>query len=699
MMELSQKQLEAVHSIQFPTLVIAVPGAGKTRVIVEKFLYLIDLGFSPERLVAITYTNKAANEMLERLKIKISKNTTNPYISTIHSFALRLMIENKSLFGFKNGSTVIDEDDSKEIISDIISDKNCGLISVDQAYKYIILAKETYKEDIIFYCYNEAHPLLNRKDNGKSDFLLKYDEKLKLMLLIFSEYQKFLYRSSLFDYADLILYPLLTMILNEQVKEKIRSQFDYILVDEYQDVNNLQNKFLMYLSNGANITAVGDEDQSIYGFRGASIEPIMNFEKNFANAKIIYMDENYRSKIKIIDYANRVISKNINRREKQVKPIKQEEGEVELAVFNYESSMINYIINEIEKLNLKGVAYENMAILVRASWLLIKIQYKFIEKNIPFKMLRGVNFFERKEIKNAIYYITFKLNQDNEFLLKKVCNYPKKGIGSKTIEKILVEKEKSSKTLFEILSNYDNDKVKDFARFLNKLFNQKSIVKFLGLLLEEGGFLEEWKKEGEEEYLERKENYELLINIAQKLEEEHLQKTNNSEDLFQFFISKVVPFFKDEDENKGVILGTLHSAKGLEFNVVFLPYVSETILPYKRQGREANEEEERRLLYVGMTRAKDYLYFLHSKNIELRSNALDISCLLNPVLSNFVVEEKFETQFQKGDYIGTDEYGYGKVVDVKQLKSGKIVYVVENEDGIMQFIDGIHKIKKRDIDF
>lgn len=694
-MELNAKQLEAVQSIQFPTLVIAVPGAGKTRVIVEKYLYLHSLGFSPERIVAITFTNKAANEMSERLKSKISRFIDHPYISTIHSFALRLMVENHNLFGFKKGSTVIDEEDSKQIIDEIVS-REKYFISSEQAYGFINYVKETYQKDIIFYCYKDAHHLLNKEFKAKSSFLDEFNDIDKLKISTFCKYQKYLYESNLFDYADLILYPLLTMVLNPEIKEKIRTHFDYILVDEYQDVNNLQNNFLINLSNGANITAVGDEDQSIYGFRGASIEPIMNFEKNFKNAKIIYMDQNYRSKKKIIECANQVIAQNNIRRNKKTKPIRDEEGDVELTSFESESQMVDYIVDKIEYLNKKNVPYDNIAILVRAAWLLLKIQNKFLEKYIPYKMLRGVNFFERKEIKNAIYYVTFKLNQDNEFLLKKICNYPKKGIGPKTVEKIIEQRKDSSKTLFETALDFNNDKVKEFFKFLNKLFGIKSIVKFLELLLTEGGFLEEWQKEKEEEFLERKENFDLLISIAKKIEEENAEK---NEDIFQSFISRVIPFFKNENEDNGVILGTLHSAKGLEFNAVFLPYVSETILPYVRYNKTSNIEEERRLLYVGMTRAKDYLYITHSKSIELRSSELEMSEFLDPIISEFLVEKKIETKYKIGDYIGTKEYGYGRVTNIKFLRTGKIVYIVENENGIMQFIEGIHEIIKKESDY
>ncbi|MFN3412212.1 MAG: UvrD-helicase domain-containing protein, partial [Exilispira sp.] len=262
--------------------------------------------------VAITFTNKAANEMLQRLKAEIPEFDANPYISTIHSFALRLMVENRELFSFKKGSTVIDEDDSKEIITQIIDKNNLDFISVNEAVNFINYSKENFQKDIIFYCYKDAHHILLNDEKlipykkeviEINNIRYKYfnEEYLNELLTLFSEYQKYLYESCLFDYADLILYPLLTMSLSIEVREKIRNFFDYILVDEYQDINNLQNQFLIMISNGANITAVGDEDQSIYGFRGASIEPIMNFENNFRNAKIIYMDQNYRSKIKIIN--------------------------------------------------------------------------------------------------------------------------------------------------------------------------------------------------------------------------------------------------------------------------------------------------------------------------------------------------------------------------------------------------------------
>lgn len=708
-MDLNSKQIQAVKSIQFPTLVIAVPGAGKTKVIVEKYLYLYRLGFSIERLVAITFTNKAANEMLLRLKAEIPKFNTNPYISTVHSFALRLMVENKELFGFKKGSTVIDESDSKEILTQIISDNNLDFISIDEATKFIEYSKETFQKDVIFYCYKKAHHILlndqkliqYKKENIKviDEFGYKYfdDEYLNGLLTIFSKYQKYLYKSSLFDYADLILYPLLTMILSIEVREKIRNFFDYILVDEYQDINNLQNQFLIMISNGANITAVGDEDQSIYGFRGASIEPIMNFENNFKNAKIIYMEQNYRSKIKIINCANSLIISNKNRRNKTVKPIKDESGEVELRIFRDESSMIEFIKSRIIYLNSLNIPLNEIAILVRASWLHIKIQNKLIEDSIPYQILRGTNFFERKEIKYALYYISFKLNKDNEFLFIKICNYPKRGIGPKTIEKITKIKDEKNIDFIVASSFIENSKVIEFGKFLNKLIKQDDIVEFFNMLLSEGGFEKEWKNEGEDIYFERKENFELLIKIAQNLQKEN---KNENIDIFQLFLSKVIPFYKDNEDKNGVILGTLHSSKGLEFEAVFLPYVSDTILPYKRYQQEADEEEERRLLYVGMTRAKSYLYLLHPSTIDIRGQELAFSRLATQLVPDYLIEDQYQNnEFNIGEYIESKGYGYGKIIGKKRLRNGKILYIVETENGTMQFIDGMHELRKKIFDY
>ncbi len=696
MIELSKRQLEAVQSIQYPTLVVAVPGAGKTRVIVEKYLYLYSLGFSLERLVAITYTNKAADEMLDRLKSKISKFIDNPYISTIHSFALRLMIENKDLFNFRKGSTIIDPDDSKEIIEDIIVKNNLNLINVEETYKFINNSKETFDQDIILFCYDDAHQLLiDNHDIKKIKLNNHKDIKFNLKIKAFKLYQQYLFKSNIYDYSDLIIYPLLTLKYNKKTKEIINMMFDYILVDEYQDINNLQNQFLILISNGANITAVGDEDQSIYGFRGASIEPILNFEYNFPNAKIIYLYENYRSKKKIIDCANLVISKNTKRRDKKTIAVNEEEGKVELRFFETEYQMVDYIIYILQNLIKNGIDLENIAILVRAAWLLIKIQKRLMETGIPYNMLRGINFFERKEIKYAIFYVSFKLNLNSEFLLKKISSYPKRGIGSKTLEKIIEKKEKNNKDFLEILLDFENDKVKSFGNFLLKLFNISNLSNFLVTLRDEGGFIEEWEKEGEDIYLDRKENYDILINLASKIEDEYKDKT---EDVFQVFLSKVIPYSKENQPN-GVILGTLHSAKGLEFEAVILPYVSETILPYKRYNEEANIEEERRLLYVGMTRAKEFLYIFHSNSIEFREANLGFSILIEPLIKDYLKEDKVNnSRFSIGDYIESD-IGVGKIIDIKKLRNGKFVYIIENSDGIMQLIEGIHKITKKDYDY
>ncbi|MFN3412211.1 MAG: 3'-5' exonuclease [Exilispira sp.] len=392
-----------------------------------------------------------------------------------------------------------------------------------------------------------------------------------------------------------------------------------------------------------------------------------------------------------------MIISNKNRRNKTVKPIKDESGEAELRIFQDESTMIDFIKSKIIYLNSLNIPLKEIAILVRASWLLIKLQNKLIENSIPYQMLRGTNFFERKEIKYTLYYISFKLNKDNEFLFKKICNYPKKGIGPKTIEKIIKIRDENNIDFIDASCFLENSKVIEFGKFLKKLIKEDDIVEFCNILLNEGGFEEEWKDEGEDLYFERKENFELLIKIAQNLQNEN---KNENIDIFQLFLSKVIPFYRENEDKNGVVLGTLHSSKGLEFEAVFLPYVSDTILPYKRYQQEADEEEERRLLYVGMTRAKSYLYLLHPSTIDIRGQKLAFSRLATQLIQDYLVKDEYQNnEFNIGEYIESKGYGSGKIIAKKRLRNGKILYIVETEDGTMQFIDGIHELRKKIFDY
>ncbi len=727
MIELNEKQKSAVQSIEFPTLVVAVPGAGKTRVIVEKYAYLNSLGFPMERLVAITYTNKAANEMIQRIKARIPDCINNPYISTIHSFALRLMAENKKLFNFREDSTIIDEEESIQIILDIVerlkkevkkdssNDKNNFYddddfnIWANYLFEKISAAKQLYVEELILNVFSKAHhTLIENYSDTNFSLEQKYKEKVEdkffleykhytmysYELKIFQEYQQYLYKNSLFDFNDLILYPYLTMKFDENVRNKIKSRFDYFLVDEFQDIDNLQNNFLLILSNGANITAVGDEDQAIYGFRFASIEPIMKFEKNFKNAKIIYMNRNYRSSKEIIKASNEVIYFNENRRNKRVEMVKTTKGHVEIKVFELEKEMVEYIVDVIKFLNDNFlVSLDNIAILVRAAFLLIAIQKKLIEKNIPFNIRRGANFFNRSEIKYTVYYLAFIKNLNNEFYFKKIVSYPKRWISKKTTEEIIKIKSTSDKNYLNILLEHNNKGAKEFGEILTKLSNCKTLTDFFSLLLNECKFIEEWGKKDVEEFDEIQQNFEFLTKIAKDLEDEYNQK---ADEIFQIFLSRVLPFFENENNLKGVVLGTLHSAKGLEFDAVILPYVSETFLPFERKHRYTDIEEERRLLYVGMTRAKDFLYIFHANYFRNKTNyELSPSEFIKPLFHDYLNKQSLVySRFKVGEEIECKPYGHGKIINISKLNNGKLAYTVENSEGVMTFVEGLHDIIK-----
>ncbi|MCX8058123.1 MAG: ATP-dependent helicase [Spirochaetes bacterium] len=601
---LTKIQDYAVKLIGKPILVIASAGSGKTRIIVEKIKYLLDNGYNKNKLVALTFTNKAADEIIKR--ITKEENQIFPYFSTFHSFCLKIMKEHPELFNINPDFTVIDDDDQEEIIKDLTS-------------KIKINNKNNYLNDEI-YSINYLIDKINFIKLDKIDFnkekivykKLKF-EKDNYVKTIFYEYENFLRKNNLFDFQDLLIFSLKGLI-NNNTSNFFKLKFEYILVDEYQDTNWIQKEILKNIYNGNNLLAVGDEDQAIYSFRGGDVNNILNFEVDFPNSEIIFMTENFRSGKNIINFANFIISQNKNRRKKELKNALNKEGEVNLVNTNtnYDDSYaIVFIIKNLINQNYK---LSDIAILYRANFQSGLIEKALLEENISYIIYGAISFFKRKEVKIAFDFIAFILNQSSIYLFSKLININRIGIGPKKIEDFIHFAKKEGFVQDNSIVNYliKYKKNSEFVNFGEKIIDliqyYNSPVEFL-IKLKDIFKLDEYFikiSKDEKEIEERKENYETLIKIA--LEFKNKLKSSTIKDFYEKFV--LYSREKNSNDFNGVKLMTIHLAKGLEFPIVIISGATNGLLPLIRLKdiENADIEEERRLFYVASTRAKDILY-------------------------------------------------------------------------------------------
>lgn len=642
--ELTSTQEYAVKLMGFPILIVASAGSGKTRVIVEKIKYLLNLGIQKNRIVALTFTNKAADEIVKRIS-KTEKDFF-PYFGTFHSFCLKILKENYSIFNINPNFSIIDDDDQFEIIKELYKKyiennkikKNYSLESIVEKINFIKLDKIEFDNNKIIY----------KKLNFENEKIIKE---------IFLEYEKVLRENNFFDFQDLLLFTL-RGLKNENNHNIIKNYFDYILVDEYQDTNWIQKEILKYIYNGSNLLAVGDEDQAIYSFRGGDVNNILNFEKDFPNAKIIFMTENFRSGKNIINFANFIISKNKFRREKRLTSALNFDGEVCIWNLRSEEEEQAAIVSIIKKLINIGYKLNDIAILFRANWQSGIIEKALMDENIKYTLYGAISFFKRKEIKIAFDFISFILNPSSHYLLAKLINLNRIGIGEKKIGEFInfafYNGYKNSDSLIPYLLIYEKNKeFKSFGEKIKILYEYfDSPVNFLIKLKEIFNLYETFKKIQYDSISpeEREENYEQLIFIAEEFSKKLPKAT--IKDFYEKFI--LYSREKIEKDNDTVKLMTIHLAKGLEFPVIIITDVINGILPYIRLKdiNGTNIEEERRLFYVASTRAKEKLFILtYAQYSDLNNFAYTIKInneIENPELIKYLENFKAPSLFLEG---------------------------------------------------
>ena len=605
---LNDKQKEAVLATDGPCLVIAGAGSGKTKVLTHKIAYDIESGIKPWNILAITFTNKAANEMKERIEKLIGDAAKDLWMGTFHSICVRILRRYIDRIGYKTDFVIFDTSDQKTLIKECL--------------------KTLKVDDKIF----TDRGVLSEISNGKNEMLepkaygVKYagDFRKKTIAEIYELYQRRLRENNAIDFDDIINFTIKILSENPDVLDYYTEKFKYILVDEYQDTNKAQFTLVSLLaSKYGNLTVVGDSDQGIYSFRGADISNILNFERDFPGTRIIKLEQNYRCTGNILKAANAVIKHNENKYDKKLWT-ENEEGHLPCIYCGEdEYDEGRYIVEQINHLKTEEY-YKNsdFTILYRMNAQSRAIEDILMREGIPYKVIGGLKFYERKEIKDIIAYLRLIHNSADNLSLKRIINEPKRGIGKTSIEQIQEISDKTGNSMYEIIRNaqeygltrvYSNSR--DFIEQIEYLKSKKDELKISDLIketLNKTGYTKALENENSVEAETRIENLEEFLTVAIEFEEESADNTL-AEFLENITLSSDIDGMEDQDNS--ITLMTLHSAKGLEFPVVFLVGMEEGIFPgYKSIGEPQALEEERRLFYVGITRAKQYLYLTCAKH-------------------------------------------------------------------------------------
>ena len=605
---LNDKQKEAVLATEGPCLVIAGAGSGKTKVLTHKIAYDIANGVKPWNILAITFTNKAANEMKERIEKLIGDNAKDVWMGTYHSICVRILRRYIDRIGYKSDFVIFDTSDQRTLVKECL--------------------KTLKVDDKLF----SDRAVLSEISNGKNEMLepkaysVKYagDFRKEKIAEIYELYQSKLRENNAIDFDDIINFTIKILTENPDVLEYYTEKFQYILVDEYQDTNKAQFTLVsLFASRYGNITAVGDNDQGIYSFRGADITNILNFERDFPGTKIIKLEQNYRCTGNILKAANAVIKHNENKYEKNLWT-ENDEGQVPCIYCGEdEYDEGRYIVEQINHLRTEEYyKYSDFTILYRMNAQSRAIEDILMREQIPYKVIGGLKFYERKEIKDIIAYLRLIHNTADNLSLRRIINEPKRGIGKTSLDKIQEISDKTGISMYEIIKNaqeYELNRVylssRDFINQIEELRNKKDELKISDLIkqtLKITGYTKALEQENSIEAETRIENLEEFLTVAIEFEEQSADNTL-AEFLENITLSSDIDNLEDQEDS--VTLMTLHSAKGLEFPVVFLVGMEEGIFPgYKSIGEPKELEEERRLFYVGITRAKQYLYLTCAKH-------------------------------------------------------------------------------------
>ncbi len=593
---LNEQQREAVMLADGPLLVIAGAGSGKTRVLTTRIAYLIEtIGISPSSILAITFTNKAAKEMKERVIGLLGNIAYDIQISTFHSFGLSIIKDNYNLLGYKKSFTILDSDDSLTTVKRILKDMDLDI--------------KLYNPKTIRNRISSAKNEMMGPDELDRFSACDFDEKV---VEVYRRYQEKLIDNNSLDFDDLLLKPIELFKNHPDLLEQYQERFQYILIDEYQDTNEVQYILTKMLSKKyKNICVVGDESQSIYAFRGSNYRNILNFEKDYPNAKIILLEQNYRSTKTILNAANDVIRNNKQRKDKNLWTNNSVGDKIIYHKAIDETDEALYVTREINKLIGNGTSLNDIVVLYRTNAQSRNIEEAFLRENIPYKVIGSFYFYNRKEIKDLIAYLRLIYNSDDDISLIRTINSPKRGIGPKTMEELVSKANLNHTSIYDAIDNGKELKFKEMIASFKEVSDNVSLTELVDLVLTKSGLKEELESEHSLEAEARLENLEEFKSITKNYEER-----NGVISLGEFLeeLSLVADIEEHKDSQDVVTLMTIHSAKGLEFKDVFVIGMEEGVFPHNRSLLSNDElEEERRLCYVAITRAKEKLWLVGTK--------------------------------------------------------------------------------------
>ncbi len=689
---LNEQQLKAVLKKDGPMLILAGAGSGKTKVLTTKIAYLIyEYGIDPYNILAITFTNKAAKEMKERIENLIGN--TQVSASTFHSFGVKILRENYKELGYENNFVILDSDDSLTLIKKLLKDMN-------------------YDPKIF-----SPYMIRNKISSNKNEFMMPDEykkfvrnEEDDVVYKIYKLYQDTLKRNNSVDFDDLLILPIILFQNHPEILQKYQNRYQYIFIDEYQDTNRAQYLLTKMISaKYKNLCVVGDNDQSIYAFRGANYRNILNFEHDYKDCEVIMLEQNYRSKKKILEAANSVIKNNQYRKDKNLWSDQEDGDLISLYPAVDEVDEVFYIIRKIKELISSGVSYNDIAILYRTNAQSRVFEQEMLKQNMPFKIIGSFYFYSRKEIKDLLAYLRLVHNPHDDISLMRAINTPKRGIGVKSISEIEASASSFGCSMFDAITSGKALDFKNIILELQKDLEHMSLTDFIDTVLDKSGLKKDLESEHSLEADIRLENLEEFKSVTKTFEER--VGVISLED-FLLEVSLVSDIEEYKDDNNRITLMTVHSVKGLEFPYVFIAGLEEGIFPHRNSmGSNEELEEERRLMYVAITRAREKLYLSWArKRMIFGQEQMSIkSRFINEIDSNLIFvdgkEEKdssfsrikheknvydTEQEYKYGDKIIHDTYGVGVIVEIT---NSIITVAFQNGIGIKKLLKNHKSIR------
>lgn len=676
---LNKEQKEAVLHKEGPCLVLAGAGSGKTKVLTTRIANMINDGIYSGNILAITFTNKAAKEMRDRISNMVENNYA--FVGTFHSFGLRVIRENTEKLGLTSNFTIIDSDDVSSVIKKIMKELDIST-----------------KEYSVSYIRNKISFIKNKmlSESEVDKYLNSPPEKVAVK--VYREYEKVLKRNNAVDFDDLLKRPVELFMQNDDILDKYQEKYRYILIDEYQDTNEVQYKLVKLLaSKYRNLFVVGDVNQSIYGFRWSNYKNILNFEKDYPDSKSITLNQNYRSTNTILNAANSVIKNNVERKEVNLYSTFGDGVKIKYFRGNDEKDEVKLVIDEIKKLLDEGYDYNDFAILYRTNAQSRNVEDAILKVNWPYRVVGSYYFYKRKEIKDLLCYLRLISNHQDDVSLERVINVPKRGIGDTSINNLRSLARDNNECMFKCLSKPKEVEFKKLILELTEDAKDLDLTELIDVVLEKSGMKEELEKEHTLEADIRLENLMEFKSITENYQKE--TGTVNLEDFLED-ISIVADSSEHQTLDNAVTLMTMHAAKGLEFKVVFLIGMEEGIMPHSMSLNEESElEEERRLCYVGITRAKERLYITNAKRRMLfgNTNMNPPSRFIAEIDSNLIEKEESKTEnkvFNKTNFYEGERIDYKHGEIVMHASFGKGVVVDNDERFVTVAFDKRFGIKK-----